>query len=1065
MRKIAQLFLVLALIGTNAFAQNKTVTGKVTDERDGAPLAGVSVTVKGGKTGTTTEADGSFSISVPATAKSLLFSFVNYVTQEIIIGGRADVVVRLTSEDKALSEVVVVGFGTQKKKDVTASIATIGGDKIKNIPVQSFEQALSGKAAGLNVTLPNGVLNNPPVVRVRGINSIQGSSFPLVVIDGVPSFTGDISTNLSANNVLGNLNPADIEDIQILKDAAAAAIYGSRAANGVMLITTKKGKSGKAKVTYDAWVGWTKPVKLFDVLNAQDYVSIKNEAVKNLNAAVFSGHTPGAPIFFLDTINGKMVETNWADELYQTGFQHNHNLSVSGANAGTKYYFSTNYTKQDGMIRTNTFERYLMRMNLEQKVNSWLTTGGNFNLSRGTTKSPSTGSLPGTPFNTAGLARLAFVTAPNVSPYLPDGRYNIMGIDNPTQRNQLNQIGRNKNLINSGFLNPVMIRDLNKISSQADNFTGTVYADVRIIKGLNFRSQYGVNWTTTEDKTFYNSLHGDGIQSTSTTDDDGTAFNVLGKYNIRNFQNYFTYDFSLLNQHNFVITAGSEEQKTTIDRWGAQRSGLTDQFYDEFQGNYTLNNNPVGNLITENYLLSFFGRLNYNFNNRYFLSGTFRRDGYSAFAEGKKWGNFAGGSVAWNVSGEDFWKNSSISSTINSLRLHGSYGRVGSVAAVNNFGSLSTFSSFQYGLGYPTLFFSQAGNQDLTWEKSTKIDVGLQFGLFNDKLTGEITYYHTKLTDLILDRPLPSSMGVPNNLITANAASMYNRGIEFSLNAKVIDKRDFSWNISFNITTQKNEVTALAPGVTEIIGTTQLERTNLTRVGYPIGNFFMVKTNGVDPQTGQRIFLDASGKEVLFDFSRPAATRYQYRDGSTAPPISLAADGKMLGSPLPKAYGGIVNNFYFKGFDLNIDAFFSMGNYVYFGSRAGMLDQRFWNNFQEVKNRWQKAGDVTNIPRIVYNDNISNGSAVPLDINLFKGDFFRVRSLALGYTLPQFISDKIKFSSLRVYGQILNPILITSYPGVDPEISVNGNTALTPGVDRNTVGQARTFTIGVNVGF
>jgi TonB-dependent starch-binding outer membrane protein SusC len=234
MRKIAQLFLVLALIGTNAFAQNKTVTGKVTDERDGAPLAGVSVTVKGGKTGTTTEADGSFSISVPATAKSLLFSFVNYVTQEIIIGGRADVVVRLTSEDKALSEVVVVGFGTQKKKDVTASIATIGGDKIKNIPVQSFEQALSGKAAGLNVTLPNGVLNNPPVVRVRGINSIQGSSFPLVVIDGVPSFTGDISTNLSANNVLGNLNPADIEDIQILKDAAAAAIYGSRAANGVI---------------------------------------------------------------------------------------------------------------------------------------------------------------------------------------------------------------------------------------------------------------------------------------------------------------------------------------------------------------------------------------------------------------------------------------------------------------------------------------------------------------------------------------------------------------------------------------------------------------------------------------------------------------------------------------------------------------------------------------------------------------------------------------------------------------------------------------------------------------
>lgn len=1063
MRKLVVLMLLL-LVTSSILGQDKTITGKVTDEKDGTPLEGVSVTVKGTTVGTTTGIDGSFRLSVPTSARVLVFTYVNFASQEITIGNRTDFAVKMVSEEKALSEVVVVGFGTVRKKDVTASISTVGADKIRNVPVQSFEQALSGKAAGLNVTLPNGVLNNPPVVRIRGVNSIQGSSFPLVVIDGVPVFTGDISTNLSANNALGNINPSDIEDIQILKDAAAAAIYGSRAANGVMLITTKKGKSGKAKVTYDVWAGWSTPFKLFDVLNARDYVQIKNEAIVNLNAPVFSGHVAGSPLFFLDTINGAIVDTKWEDEIYQTGFQHNHNLSVSGANAGTRYYFSANYTDQEGMIRTNKFERYQMRMNLEQKVNNWFTLGGNFNFSRGTTNSPSTGSIPGTPFNTAGIARLAFITAPNVSPYLPDGRYNIMGINDALLRNQLNQIGRNKNLINSGLVNPTMLRDLNKISSISDQFQGTLSADLRLLPGLVFHSQYGLNWTTAEDKTFYNSLHGDGIQSTSTTADDGLASNITGKLNIRNFQNYFTYTFDLQNQHNFVVTVGSEETKTFIDRWGGQRSGLTDQFFDEYQGNFTINDNPPGNNITENYLLSFFGRLNYNFKNRYYISGTFRRDGYSAFAEGKKWGNFAGGSVAWDISDESFWEGS-VADVLNTFRLRASYGQVGNLAAVGNFASLSTFGSGQYGLGYPTLFFNQAGNKDLTWETSTKFDAGFQFGLFNDRLTGEFSYYNTDLTDLIINRPLPASMGVPGNSIAANAASMYNRGIEVTLNAEVLNRNDFTWTASFNITTQKNKVTALAPGVTEIIGTTQLERTNITRVGIPIGSFFLVKTNGVDPATGRRIFLDAQGREVLFNFAEPVASRWRYRDGSIAPPISLPADGKVTGSALPTAYGGIINNFSYKGFDLTVDAFFSLGNYVYFGSRAGMLDQRFWNNFQEVKKRWTKAGDVTDIPRIVYNDNVSNGSSIPLDINQFKGDFLRFRTIALGYTLPQKAVDMANFSSVRIYLQLLNPFIITNYPGVDPEISVNGNTALTPGVDRNTVGQSRTFTVGLNVGF
>ena len=1061
MKKLLYLCVVLLCSSSQLFAQ-KIVTGTIKDER-GAPLQGVSIVSPGGKSGTQTDADGNYKITLPEGVKSLTFSAIDFETVTKSLGKASVLSFSLISSNTSLSEVVVTGYGTQRRKNVTGSISSINADKIKNVPVQSFEQALSGKAAGLNVILPNGVLNNPPVVRIRGVNSISGSSQPLVVIDGVPVLSGDISTNLSANNALGNLNPNDIEDIQVLKDAASSAIYGSRAANGVMLITTKKGKSGKAKVSYDAWVGSTKAFKVFDVLGARDYVDIKNEAIRNQPGAVFNGHVPGSPIFFLDTLNGQVVDTKWADEVYQTGFQQNHNLSVSGANAGTRYFFSTNYSDQEGMIQTNTFKRMQMRMNIEQKVNTWVTVGANFNFSRGNTQSPSTGSLPGTPFNTAGAARLAFITAPNVSAYRPDGRYNIMGIDNPTLRNQFNQIGRNRNRINSGLINPVMVRELNKITSIVDQLQGDIYADFKIIKGLNFRSQYGVNWQSGLDETFYNSLHGDGVGSTSTIDDDGSGFSVAGRYNISNFQNYLTYDFSLQNQHNFNVTAGHEEQRTEFNRFGASRSGLTDQFFNEFQGNFTINNNPVGNLLTENYLLSYFGRFNYNFKNKYVLSLTGRRDGYSAFAEGKKWGNFYGAGVSWNVSEEKFWDK--ISNTVNSFRVRGSYGQVGNLAAVGNFGSLSTFSAFQYGLGYPTLAFSQAGNQNLRWETSTKMDLGFSFGLFKDRITGEFSYYDTKLTDLIIDRPLPSSMGVPGNSIQANAANMYNRGIELTLGAKVIEKGDFTWNTSINITTQKNEVTALAPGVPEIIGITGLERTNITRVGQPVGSFFVVKTNGVDPTTGQRVFVDGRGRDVLFNFAEAPANRWKYRDGTIAPPISIASDGVVDPTALPKVYGGFSNNFYFKGFDLNIDAFYSLGNKVYFGSRAGMLDQRFWNNIQEVKNRWQKPGDVTNIPRIVYNDNFSNGSAIPIDANLFSGNFLRVRSIAFGYTLQQNWVDKINISSIRLYAQALNPFIITNYPGVDPEISVNGNTALTPGVDRNTVGQARTFTLGINVGF
>ena len=407
---------VMIITTSTMFAQTRTITGKVIDEKTGNGLGNANVEARFGQT-VITSADGSFSIPVTNKTNSLTVTYVGYESQTISIGASNSYNISLFSKVQTGEEIIVVGFGTQRKKDVTSSISIIGSDKIRNIPVQSFEQALQGKAAGLNIIIPNGVLNNPPVLRIRGVNSISGSSFPLVVIDGVPLLTGDASTNLAANNALGSINPADIEDIQILKDAASAAIYGSRAANGVMLITTKKGKLGKPKITYDAWIGQTRAFNIFNVLGAQDYVTIKNEAIKNANYVMPSASlipglgltvpAAGSPLFFIDNLNGAPVDTRWADEVYQKGIQHSNNLSVSGANAGTKYYFSTNYTKQEGVLQTNTFDRKQIRMNIEQKASEWLKIGGNFNYSRSNTQSPNSGSLPGTPFSTAGAGRLA----------------------------------------------------------------------------------------------------------------------------------------------------------------------------------------------------------------------------------------------------------------------------------------------------------------------------------------------------------------------------------------------------------------------------------------------------------------------------------------------------------------------------------------------------------------------------------------------------------------------------------------------------------------------------------
>ena len=1032
--------LTLILFSSAAVLAQRTIRGVVSGA-NGEPLIGANVLVKGTSVGAVTDIDGVFSLDLPADATVLVISYTGYETEEVAITASNEYLVSLVESALGLDEVIVVGYGTQQKRNITGTVASIKGDDLANMSVQSFDQALQGRAAGVNVSLPNGVLNNTPVFRVRGINSINLSSFPLIVIDGIPTYTGDFSQNSSGNNILSNLNPSDIQSIEILKDAAAAAIYGSRAAAGVVLITTKRGKQGKTKVTYDAWASWAKVNRLPDMLDANQYLEVKNEAAKNANLA---------QQFFPMTINGETVNTNWFDYVYRTGFSHNHSLSFSGGSDKTTYFLSMGYTNQEGMIVANEFERKSARLNLDHKVSKLLGLGASVGYSDNFNKAPNTGSLPGQAFNTAGLGRIPLITSPLVGPYNEDGSYNIASN---------NQIGRGLSLQQTGFYNPVPIIDLNTFTSEASQVQASVFANITPIEGVTFRTQYGIDNVLTENISFQSPVHGDGFGT------NGSATNSILNRQRWNWQNTLQYDLTLAEKHGFSLLLGNEQQATKGNDWGATRTQIADPFFTSYQGNYTTIV-PAGTGQGENYLLSYFGRLNYDFNRKYLITFNVRQDEYSAFAPGKKKGIFWGTSAGWTISEENFWQNS-LGNVITYLRLRGSYGEVGNNNGIGDFASLSLYGS---GLYAPdaTLAFSQAGNPDLSWETSKKTDVGINFGLLSDRITGEITYFQNLIDGLILAAPQSPSKGIPGNSISTNIGSMQNTGWEFGLSGTVLRKGKLSWNTNFNFTFMTNEVKELAAGNADIlVATAGLETANIIRVGESIGSLFVVETRGVNPANGRRIFVNSKGEEVQYTHVVASGqSRWTYLDGRTASAVNQSADGKIYGPTIPKWYGAWDNTLRYGNLDFNVQLQYSGGNYIYNGTKAGLRDMRFWNNHTDVLDRWTETNTSGSVPRVVLGDNISNGSGIQISENVEKGDFLRVRNVTLGYSVPaKVFGSQVKISNLRVYANINNALLFTKYSGTDPEVSTNGNTNGAPGVDRNSVPMPRTFLVGLNVGF
>ena len=947
-------------------------------------------------------------------------SYIGMQTAEVAIAPNIRVI--LKTDSKALDEVVVVAYGTQSARTVTASVSTVRADALKDVPSVSFDQMLQGRASGVSITTPSAGVGQAPIVRVRGVNSITSGTSPLYVVDGVPIESGNLSYLANAN-ALADINPADIVSMDVLKDAAAAALYGSRAANGVILITTKQGQSGKVKVSYDGFVGFSNATDFYEMMNAQEYVDFKNLAVKNRygtdELSLTTGYVSpyGNKAFnMMKDANGKYVDTDWKDAAFQNGLSQSHSVAVSGGSDKVRYYLSGNYTTQEGIVKGDKYDRLGVKANINVQATDWLKVGMNTNVTTGTT-SYVDAARRGSNFAVGGFPRLALINAPNLPMYNEDGTpyYLAQGL------------GYGGNTVFSTFSNPAAILSLgNGLSSDVTRFIGVFYAEATPLKGLSLKTQYGVDYARIEEQRFWSPLHGDGVNSKGLAN----AYNT--KNNRWTWTNTATYNFSL-GQNNFNLLAGTEASERNNSRWTAQRKDLQDDKFVVFQGPF--GSATAGGSLSNNTMVSYFGRINYDYASKYIVSLNYRRDGYSALSEKNRWGNFGGVSAAWRVSEEGFFKP--LRNVVDDLKIKGSYGVVGNTD-IYDYASKSFYSSYNYGIN-GTYGLAQIADPNLKWESSEKYSIGFNARLL-DRISVDFDYYYTKSSDLILDVPQSPSKGIPGNIITTNAGKMKNSGIELTVSADVIRNSQFTWETSFNITTNKNKVISLADGVENILKGDNggLEITNITVPGKSIGRLYLYPTAGVDPKSGRRVFITPEGDRTLLMFEKGG---WFYEDGTEYAGEFEPVD---CGNTLPTWYGGWTNNFKYKGFDLSLFFQFSGGNKIYNGTKAS-----------------------AEYPMPIYGDNYSNGSALPISDLVERGDYLRLKNVSLGYTFnTKNWSKAVGISALRLYVQAQNLFVITGYSGMDPETLTNVESAtLSGGTDKNTLPQARTYTIGVNLTF
>jgi TonB-linked SusC/RagA family outer membrane protein len=1029
----------------HVFAQTRTISGKVTDAKDGSPLPGVTVRIGNSSSGTMTNANGEYKLSVPAGATALEFSFVGYDTQQQPIEGKTAISVNLKANEKALNEVVVVGYGTVERRDLTGSVSSVKGAVLKDLASPSMDRQLAGQVTGVQVNVASGILGQPARIRIRGTNSITSSSDPLYVIDGVPYITGSQSS-VTANNPLGDINPNDIESMEVLKDGSATAIYGSRAANGVILITTKRGKMGRPRVTYDAWFASARASKKFDLLNANEFIEIANEKYENANRAVQAAPT-------LDP-SGKPYDEDWQDIVLRTAFQHNHALSFSGATEQTNYYFSVGYANLEGTTVGNDQTKYQFRAKLEQKALNVLTFGFNSGISYVTNNGLNTGTNA-----LSGNLTNAIRALPNVPAQTGDGTYSL----SPT--NTLGQ-GGNSKVIDDNYTNIKYVLDHNVYRNRNLNIVGDAFVDIQLLKGLSFRSQIGLNLLNGEDYQYWNPTHGDG-RSTG-----GYVYQQSLPLFRYNWFNTLSYN-KTLGDHRINFVGGIEYQKTQNRTFNIQGTSISSIY---FAGDNIINNTllspQLGGNFTEQAFRSYFGRATYSFKDRYLLTGTFRRDAISSLPWGNQNADLPGVSIGWRISEESFFKDAAGLQFISNLKLRGGYAKVGNVE-IGSYPYAGTFRPVQYGTSNGVIF-GQIANPNLTFETSKKYNAGIDFGFLNDRLTLTADYFRNDVDNLILAAPVPPSLGVPStsqpNIMFVNAGKLNNKGFEFAINSVNIETADLTWSTTLNVTFVKNKVTELYNG-SDIV-----DVYNITRIGHSIGSFYGFESAGVNPANGNPLWVKADGSIVQGDFN---TSRYYAYDPAKPGDLSSPAaaltlnDKKILGESNPTYYGGLNNTVSYKGLDLNIFLTFAGGNKVYNITRQESLNnQKFQNSGKELLDRWVTAGDVTDVPKLYYgSDNfvLQNGN---LNSRFLEdGKFIRAQNIGIGYTLPQGLIQRMHLSRLRVYAQVQNAFVITGYSGLDPELNnmaLNASDATVNrqvGLDYNTNPVPRTITFGLNVGF
>lgn len=1027
-----QVLLLSILCG---FAQAQKVAGIVTDEETGETLPGVTVLEMGTSNGTITDIDGRYSITLSTSGATLVFSFVGYAPQEQAISGRTVVDVSMTIDVQALEEVVVTGYGTQKKSVVTGAISSVKASDLESMPINRVEQALQGRTSGLTIAANSGQPGSAATVRVRGITSLNNND-PLWVVDGVVVDNGGI----------GYLNQSDIASIEVLKDAASQAIYGARAAAGVILVTTKKGRPGSIQVSYNGFLGSSAPARQLDLLNATEYATLRNESAI---AAT------GTPMFADPSSYGK--GTDWQEAIFNDrAIKQNHELSFSGGNDVSSFYASFGYWDQDGIVASDIsqYTRYNVRINSTHKINKWLTFGENIGYAKdksvglGNTNSEFGGPLSSA-INLDPITPLV-VTDPVVASSSP---YNNTGIQRDADGNPYGI----SSIVGQEMINPLAYIQTRKGNyGWSDNIIGNTFLEVAPIKGLKLRSNLGVklSYWGSESYTPVYWLNSSNINSTNSFyRSNEKGFN----YNLENTISY-TRDFA---KHNVSVLLGQgayQDNKTSGTNVTYRDIPATN--FDDASMNYSIPSDQItagGYEGSVHKVSSIFARLNYNYSERYLLTAVFRRDGSSRFGSNNKYGFFPSMSIGWVASQESFWP---VNEVVNYLKIRGGYGIVGN----DNIGDFAYLSTVGGGRNYP---FGTSGayyngvspnspsNPDLKWEQTSQINIGFEASVFND-ISVTFDWYKKVTSDILMNPRIPAYVGAISNP-AANVATMENDGIELELGYKK-DLGDVHLSINGNISYLQNKVTDLGRGVEFVSGgeTFQASTYPITRtaVGQAINSFYGFKRKGIfQTQPDVEAHTNSEGKVIQPD-AKPGDFIWADLDDDGE---ITESDRTFIGDPTPNWGYGLTVNVSYKGFDLLVFGQGVAGNMIFQGLRR--LDVSNANYQSAALGRWTGPGTSNDYPRLIDSD--PNGNFTnPSSFYLEKGDYFRFKTVQLGYTFSPAVLAKVGIDKLRVYLMVENLLTFTKYTGYDPEI---GGSVMS--IDRGIYPQARTYMLGLSFSF